>query len=278
MGAKRYLIPVLLGFALSAAFPLVALFSISGFSWNLIEPPTWVGFDNFADLSGLANSLAVTAWIAGLAVTLQLAAGLTIGYLLAGWGKAAKNLAAVFLLPWLSAPIAIGVLWKWILAPSGGLLSNLLGFRVDLLSNATLAPIVIAAISAWIGTGYTAMLIASGLRSIPNNTVDAARVDGASAFVVLWKIQLPQIHKLLFFVFATLTLQSLATFDLAVALTGGGPSQSTDVVSLHLVDAALKTFEVGSASAMSIVFIIFCAVVLTLEFAIYRLVVRNYRD
>jgi multiple sugar transport system permease protein len=133
-------------------------------------------------------------------------------------------------------------------------------------------------LSAWIGTGYTAMLIASGLRAIPRNTIDAARVDGANAFALLWKIQIPQIHKLLFFLVATLTLQSLATFDLVVALTGGGPSESTDVVSLHLVDAALKTFEVGSASAMSIVFMLFSAIVLAIEYALYRLVVRNIRD
>lgn len=278
MCAKRYLAPVLLGFTLSAALPLAALVSLSGFDWNLIEPPTWVAFDNFANLSGLANSLAVTACIAGMAVTIQLAAGLAIGYLLAGWGKAAKNLAAVFLLPWLSAPIALGVLWQWILAPSGGLLSNLLGFRVDLLANSTFAPIVIAVLSAWIGTGYTAMLIASGLRAIPRNTIDAARVDGANAFALLWKIQLPQIHKLLFFLVATLTLQSLAILDLVVVLTGGGPSKSTEVVSLLLVDAALKTFEVGGASAMSIVFMLFSALVLAVEYALYRFVVRNFRD
>jgi multiple sugar transport system permease protein len=278
MGAKRYLAPVLLGFALSAALPLVALFSLSGFSWNLIETPTWVGFANFETLPDLTNSLMVTLSISFLAVVTQLVAGLTLGYFVSNWSRTSKSLAAVFLLPWLAAPIAIGVLWQWILAPSGGLLSNLFGFRIELLANPLAAPITIALISAWMGTGYTAMLVASGLRSIPRNTVDAARIDGANNIEILQKIQLPQIHKLIFFIVATLTLQAIGTFDLVVALTGGGPSQSTDMISLHLVNTALKTFEIGSASAMSILLMLFSGVLLLGEYLLYRFVVRKYRD
>jgi len=278
MGAKRYLAPVLLGFALSAALPLVALFSLSEFSWNLIETPTWVGFANFETLPDLTNSLMVTLWISFLAVVTQLVAGLTLGYFVSNWSRTSKSLAAVFLLPWLAAPIAIGVLWQWILAPSGGLLCNLFGIRIELLANPLAAPITIALISAWIGTGYTAMLVASGLRSIPRNTVDAARIDGANNIEILRKIQLPQIHKLIFFIVATLTLQAIGTFDLVVALTGGGPSQSTDMISLHLVNTALKTFEIGSASAMSILLMLFSGVLLLGEYLLYRVVVRKYRD
>jgi len=278
MGAKRYLAPVLLGFALSAALPLVALFSLSEFSWNLIETPTWVGFANFETLPDLTNSLMVTLWISFLAVVTQLVAGLTLGYFVSNWSRTSKSLAAVFLLPWLAAPIAIGVLWQWILAPSGGLLSNLFGIRIELLANPLAAPITIALISAWMGTGYTAMLVASGLRSIPRNTVDAARIDGANNIEILRKIQLPQIHKLIFFIVATLTLQAIGTFDLVVALTGGGPSQSTDMISLHLVNTALKTFEIGSASAMSILLMLFSGVLLLGEYLLYRVVVRKYRD
>jgi len=278
MGAKRYLGPVLLGFALGAALPLAALFSLSGFSWNLIETPTWVGFANFETLPDLTNSLMVTLWISFLAVVTQLVAGLTLGYFVSNWSRTSKSLAAVFLLPWLAAPIAIGVLWQWILAPSGGLLSNLFGIRIELLANPLAAPITIALISAWIGTGYTAMLVASGLRSIPRNTVDAARIDGANNIEILRKIQLPQIHKLIFFIVATLTLQAIGTFDLVVALTGGGPSQSTDMISLHLVNTALKTFEIGSASAMSILLMLFSGVLLLGEYLLYRVVVRKYRD
>ena len=278
MGAKRYLAPVLLGFALGAALPLAALFSLSGFSWNLIETPTWVGFANFETLPDLTNSLMVTLWISFLAVVTQLVAGLTLGYFVSNWSRTSKSLAAVFLLPWLAAPIAIGVLWQWILAPSGGLLSNLFGIRIELLANPLAAPITIALISAWIGTGYTAMMVASGLRSIPRNTVDAARIDGANNIEILRKIQLPQIHKLIFFIVATLTLQAIGTFDLVVALTGGGPSQSTDMISLHLVNTALKTFEIGSASAMSILLMLFSGVLLLGEYLLYRVVVRKYRD
>jgi multiple sugar transport system permease protein len=182
----------------------------------------------------------------------------------------------VYLLPWFTAPIALAVVWKWILNPTGGLLSTLVGFRVDLLTNTFWAPITVAGVIAWCGTGYAALIFSSGLGTVQQNTVDAAALDGASKWDIFWKVQLPQIRQLVFFIVATTTVQAFASFDFIFVLTGGGPDGATDVASMHIVNAAMKTFEVGSASAMSIVFVVFESVILICEYLIYRRITRRF--
>lgn len=268
MSSKPFLAPVLLGFAFAAGAPIIALIALSGFDWNLIDSPTWVGLNNFLDLD-FWPSLGTTLWIAVITLVLEVGLGSLLGYYLSGF-------SAIYLLPWFAAPIALGVIWKWLLAPTGGLLSSALGFRVDLLTNEFWAPVTVAAVIAWCGTGYTALLFSSGLKSVRENTVFAAQLDGASKFQTLWHIQLPQLRKLIFFVVATVTIQSLTIYDLVYVLTGG--SANTDVASIYIIDAALKTFEVGSASALSIMFTVFGSLILVIEYAIYRAVCRRFDD
>lgn len=266
MSSKPFLAPVLLGFLLAGVGPILALFVLSGLDWNLLETPNWVGLDNFANLD-FAPSLLTTLWIGSLSTVLTVTLGCLLGYF---------GFSAIYLLPWFTAPIALGVIWRWLLAPTGGLVSAALGFRVDLLSNQTWAPVTVAAVIAWCGIGYTAMIFNAGLRTLPKFTIDAASLDGASKFATLFSIQLPQLRKLMFFIVATVTIQSLTSFDLVYVLTGGGPSLVTDVASLHIVSAAMKTFEVGYASAMSIVFTAFEIAILLIEYVIYRVIARRF--
>jgi multiple sugar transport system permease protein len=268
VNVRPFLAPVLLGFLLAVVAPVIALFGLAGFDWNLIDTPKWVGLDNFTNLN-LGASLITTAWIALLVVVISVGLGGLLGYL---------GFKAIYLLPWFTAPIAIGVIWKWILAPTGGLLSTSLSFRVDLLSNDYWAPITVAAVISWCGIGYTALIFNAALNSVQAHTVDAAALDGAGRFTSLWRIQLPQIRRLVYFIVVTTTIQALTTYDLIYILTGGGPSLTTDVISIHVVNQALNTFQVGSASATSIAFLIFEVLILLVEYLVYRLVTRRFND
>lgn len=268
MTQKHFLAPVLLGFMLAAVAPIVALFTLSGFEWNLLGSPNWVGLDNFVNLN-LGPSLAATLWIGFFAVILIVSLGCLLGYF---------GYSAVYLLPWFTAPIALGVIWKWLLAPTGGLISSAFGFRLDLLSDPFWAPITVAAVIAWSGIGYTAMIFSAGFRSLPKHTIDAASLDGAGRLATLISIQLPQLRKLIFFIVATATIQALTSYDLIYVLTGGGPSAATDVASLHIVSLAMKTFEVGLASAMSLVFTAFVIAILLFEYAVYKIICRKFND
>ena len=269
MNSKPFLAPVLLGFVLAALGPLVAVITLSGFEWNLIDQPIWGGAANFFRPEFL-SSLGATTGIGCLVLIAQLGLGGVLGYQLRG------RVSAIYLLPWLTAPIAIGVIWRWLLAPTGGLISNAIGFRLPLLTDDALAPITVALVIAWAGIGYTALVFGAGLSNLQKHISDAAILDGASRLKTFWHIQLPQLRKLIFFLVVTVTLQSMSTYDIIWILTGG--TSTTNVASIHIIDAALKTFEVGGASAMSIQFALFEIAVLLIEYAIYRLVTRRFND
>ncbi|MDH6532585.1 multiple sugar transport system permease protein [Aurantimicrobium minutum] len=274
-----FLAPALLGALLAVGVPLVTLLPLSTVDWNLISPLEWGHGDNFTRVLGDAqfiSSLATTLVIAFVATALQIFLGGVMGYYLSSWTRSMKVLAAVFLLPWMAAPVAIAVAWKWILAPTGGLLSESLGFRQDLLTNPATAPLVVAGVIAWAGIGYTALFVASGLRSIPRHTLDAARLDGAGPARLFWEIQLPQMRRIAFFLVVTVTLASLNVYDVVYVLTGGGPSGATAMATFTITQTALTTFQVGESAAMAIIFTLVELAVIAVEYLIYRLLTRRF--
>ena len=274
-----FLAPALLGALLAVGIPLVTLLPLSTVEWNLISPLDWGHWDNFARVLGnpqFTDSLGTTLVIAFCASALQLLLGGVIGYYLSVWTRSMKVLAALFLLPWMAAPVAIAVAWKWILAPTGGLLSESMGFRQDLLTNPATAPVVVACVIAWAGTGYTALFVASGLRSIPRHTLDAARIDGAGPSRLFWNIQLPQMRRIAFFLVVTVTLASLNVYDLVYVLTGGGPSGATAMATFTITQTALTTFQVGESAAMAIIFTVVELAVIAVEYLFYRLLTRRF--
>lgn len=274
-----FLAPALCGALLAVGIPLLTLIPLSAVEWNLISPLEWGHWDNFTQVFGnrtFMNSLGTTVSIAVQATIIQLLVGGVIGYYLSTWTRSIKVLAALFLLPWMAAPVAIAVTWKWILAPTGGLLSESLGFRQDLLTNPATAPLAVACVLAWAGSGYIALFVASGLRSIPRHTIEAARLDGAGPARLFWTIQLPQMRRIVFFLVVTVTLASLNVYDLVYVLTGGGPQGATAMATFTITTTALTTFQVGESAAMAIVFTALELAIVALEYLIYRLLTRRF--
>jgi multiple sugar transport system permease protein len=274
-----FLAPSLLGAIFAVGIPLVVLIPLSSAKWDLIGKAEWGHWENFgAALSNnqFMSSLGTTVLIASLATFLQLLGGGILGYLLARWSASMKVLAAVFLAPWMAAPVAIAVVWKWLLAPTGGLLSEALGFRLDVLTNPVTAPLAVACVIAWAGVGYTALFFASGLRSVARNTVDAAHLDGAGKLRTLWSIQLPQMRRIVFFLLVTVTLASLNVYDLVYVLTGGGPDGATAMATFSIATRALTTFQVGESSAMAMIFMVLELLIIAMEYLAYRLLTRRF--
>lgn len=276
-----FLLPAILGSLTAVVVPLVSLILLGFTSWDLIQPLQWVGMANFGNLAGdesFLNSLRATVGIGTLSTVFVVALGLLLGYFLSSWSKTSRVLSVIFLIPWMAAPVAVAILWKWILTPTGGVLSNALGFRLDLLTNPVWAPVVIAGVFTWTGAGYVALLISSGLRSLPKNLIEAARIDGASDSRVYWYIQLPLIRRVILFVVVTVSLQALSLYDIVYILTGGGPQGATDVATIHIVDTTLNTFQLGLSSAMSLGFIGLELGVVAVELWIFTLLTRRFDD
>lgn len=159
----------------------------------------------------------------------------------------------LIVIPWIAPPLALGVVWSWIFAPTGGLLSALAGTRLEILVSPTWALPAAAFVVVWSNVGYTALFFIAGLLAIPRELTEAATVDGASSSQVFWHIKMPLLRPTFFFVSVTSVISVFNVFDQIYALTKGGPSGSTEVLAYLIYKEAFETGNVGRAAVMACV-------------------------
>jgi multiple sugar transport system permease protein len=165
-------------------------------------------------------------------------------------------------LPWICAPLALGVRWSWVLAPTDGALNALLGRRVEWLADPVLALPSVAAVTVWTQVGYVALFFSAGLRAIPDTVHEAAMLDGAGAWHRFWRVTLPLLRPTTFFVLVTQIIATFQVFDSVYALTpDGGPRGVTDVVAGRIYYEAFEQRAVGQAAVMALVLFVLLAAV-----------------
>ncbi len=263
--AYLLLAPSLLGVVLFLLVPVLIVVGLALFRWDLVGPRTFVGLDNVVAVATdgrFTRSLLVTAFFVLIVIPVQTALGLAAALLLDRGLPGTTVFRVIFVLPWICAPLALGVVWRWILSPTDGALNALLGIRVEWLADPALALPSVAAVTAWTQVGYVALFFLAGLRAIPDTIVEAARLDGASAWQLLWRIRLPLLRPTLFFVLVTGVISSFQVFDSVYALTpNGGPQGVTDVVAGRIYYEAFENRAVGQAAVMAVVLFVILVVV-----------------
>jgi len=159
----------------------------------------------------------------------------------------------MYVLPWICAPLAIAVLWRWILAPTDGAVAALLGHSIEWLSDPSFALPLVSAVVVWTNVGYVSLSFLAGLLAIPGEIHAAARTDGANAWQRFWRITMPMLRPTTFFVLVTGIVSTAQVFDTVYALTGGGPGESTDLVAHRIYAEAFGSAAIGRASVMAVV-------------------------
>ena len=157
------------------------------------------------------------------------------------------------MLPWICAPLAIAVLWRWILAPTDGAVSAVLGHRIEWLSDPSLALPVVSAVVVWANVGYVALSFLAGLLAIPDDIHAAARTDGANAWQRFWRITLPMLRPTMFFVLVTGIVSTAQVFDTVYALTDGGPAAVPTWWHTASMPRRSASAAIGRASVMAVV-------------------------
>ena len=260
------LAPSLFGVLAFLLLPILVVVWLSLYRWDLLGPLRYVGLANWRSVladSGFGNSLIVTAAFVGIVVPAQTALGLLAASMLARRLRGTGLFRTLYVLPWICAPLAIAVLWRWILAPTDGAVNTALGRRVEWLSDPGLALPVVSAVVVWTNVGYVALLFLAGLLAIPNDVHAAASTDGADAWQRFWRITLPMLRPTLFFVLVTGIVSAAQVFDTVYALTGGGPQGRTDLVAHRIYAEAFGAAAIGRASVMAVVlFVILVGVTL----------------
>lgn len=253
------LAPSLFGVACFLVLPVLVVVWLSFQSWDLIHPLRFAGLANYASVLTdpvFGNALLVTAVFVVIVIPVQTALGLFGASLLTRGLPGSAVLRTIYALPWICAPLALGVVWKWIFAPTGGALNALLGARVEWLTDPVLALPAAAAVVIWTNVGYVTLFFLAGLLNIPSHIVEAARIDGAGPVALFWRIKLPLLRPTMFFVLVTSVIATFQLFDQIYALTGGGPEHRTDVVANRIYTEAFQSFDLGRASVMAVVLLV----------------------
>ena len=254
--AYALLAPSLFGVAAFLLLPMFVVGWLSLHRWDLLGPIRYVGLDNCRSVltdGTFGNSLVVTLAFISLVVPAQSVLGLAAASMLSRRLPGSVFFRTLYVLPWICAPIAIAVLWRWLLAPTDGAINTLLGHRVEWLTDPDLALPVVSAVTVWTNVGYVTLFFLAGILAIPDGIHDAARLDGANAWQRFWKITLPLLRPTLFFVVVTGIISATQVFDTVYALTAGGPQNRTDLVAHRIYAEAFGAAAVGRAAVMAIV-------------------------
>jgi ABC-type sugar transport system permease subunit len=166
-------------------------------------------------------------------------------------------LRVIFFLPSVTSVVVIAYIWRQLYSTDYGYFNTLLeqlGFaRQNWLGNSPLQLVALLVMLVWAGLGWDALIITSGLRSIPIELYDAGRVDGTTAWTEFWYITLPLLRPTLTFVMVTGVIFLWGIFAQPQLLTGGGELRQTQTIALYLYDVGFRYHKFGYASAMALV-------------------------
>ena len=237
---------------------------------KLMPDYTWVGLRNYWAVTRTANfQIAyVNLVIFGLGyVLLTMALGLLLAILLDQRVRGENVLRTIFLYPLAVSFVVTGTVWSWLLNPGLGLqkLVRDLGwtdFRFDWLVQSDKAIYTVILAGVWQASGFAMALFLAGLRSVDEDLIKAAQIDGAGPWRMYRKVLLPTIWPIFVTVFVILLQLAIKTFDLVRALTGGGPGISTSLPTLVVYDFMFQRSELGRGSAAAVLMLLSLVVVL----------------
>ena len=267
------LAPSLFGVLTFLLLPMLLVVWLSLRRWDLLGPIRYVGLDNWRSVLSdptFGNSLLVTLLFIALVVPAQMVLGLLAAALLARELPGSGIFRTIYVLPWVCAPLAIAVLWRWMLAPTDGAVGTLLGRRIEWLTDPGLALPVVSAVTVWSNVGYVTLFFVAGILAIPPQIHAAAKVDGANAWQRFWRITLPMLRPTVFFVAVTGVVSAAQVFDTVYALTGGGPQNRTDLVAHRIYAEAFGAAAIGRAAVMAIVLFVILVGVTIVQHLYFR--------
>jgi multiple sugar transport system permease protein len=257
--AFLFLLPWFLGLIVITIGPMAASLGLSFTKYNLLQPPRYIGFDNFVRMLGderLHNSLVVTFIYVFVSVPLQLALALGLAVLLDRGVRGLSIYRSVYYLPSLiGTSVAIAVLWRTVFGTSG--LFNqglaLIGLKGQgWISEPSTALGTLITLNVWT-FGAPMVIFLAGLRQIPAQLYEAASVDGASPSRKFRSITIPLLTPIIFFNLVLQIIHAFQAFTQAFVVSGGtgGPADSTLFYSVYMYQRGFGAFDMGYASALA---------------------------
>jgi ABC-type sugar transport system permease subunit len=265
-----FIAPGLVVLILFFFLPALVGLGVSFTRWDALRPPEFIGLGNFVTLfkdPNFYNSVKVTAVYAILTLVTQLPLALFLAYLLSQQKRGSKVFSAIFFIPQILSLVAVGVLWSLLYDPFNGPAARILGLfgvgPIDWLGKYAMLSLVLT--STWVYFGFHMLLQLAGMTAIPTELYDSARMDTANALKVFFRVTLPLLRETLL-ISTVLMISGAFSYSIGITwvLTRGGPLHATELLPIFMYKAAFSNHQFGYSSAVSIVMVLFIAVLVGL--------------
>jgi len=256
-----FLAPGILFFAVYVILPIVQSFQISLYRWDGLGDPVPVGLENYRQLLddrafyvSLRNNV---KWL--LLYLLAIPGGLFIALFLNQQVRGIRIYKSLFFFPFVISQVVVGLVFAWFYNPAIGLFNPLIGLfglaPMNVLGNPNTVTYGIIAAGLWPQIAYCMILYLTGLNAVDPEQVEAARLDGAKGWKMLWYVILPQLKPATFIAVVVTVIGALRSFDLISVMTNGGPFGSSRVLAFYMFEVSLSEygFRMGYGAAIAVV-------------------------
>jgi len=260
-----FLVPALVLFAVFVVYPIIYNIQASTLNWDGVNAGTFVGIQNYVQLSQdpiflitLRNS---AFWIV-LTIIPQCAFGLLLALALNRGVFAGTVYRAIFFIPAILSPVVVGIVWQHIMDPSSGVIAAVgkstgIGWlTADWLGNPSTAIFAVIVVNVWMWSGFSMLFYLAGLQLIDPSVLEAAKIDGANGFQTTMRITFPLLKSTHLSLLLLGIIGSLKTFELVYVLTQGGPDHASEMLPTYAFQQAFQLQSVGYASAISVVLVV----------------------
>lgn len=265
------LLPALLIYIVFAIFPILQSFYYSLMAWDGFSDMEFVGLANYTELfhdSLFWNSVKNNIYVVLASVLGQVPIALFFALLLNRKLKGLKIFRMIGFLPVVLSTVVISLTWSLIYNTEDGMINELLravglgSLAQNWLGDTTWSMIAVCVTVIWQFVGLYLIIFLAALQNVPEEVLEAARMDGASEWTTTWKITVPMIWDTVIVAVILCIAGSLKTFDLIYVMTHGGPSHSTDVMALYMFNETFSQLQYGYGSAVSVVIFFFSLILI----------------
>lgn len=253
--------PAVIVLVLIVVFPIAFNLYLAFTKWTIgLGQPRFIGLENFIDLltdERVLNGTWVMIAFSGLSLTLEMALGLLIALYFNREFKGSEAVQAIYIFPFAATPVAVALIWRIMLNPEVGVLNYLLrsvGLSGSLwVSSEQTVILSLVMVDVWKWTPMITLIVLAGLKSLPHDPYEAAKIDGASTLQIFWHITLPMIRPVLIAALMLRSLDNLKEFDMIYTITQGGPGIASETLYLYSYNVGFQFFKAGYGSALMVV-------------------------
>lgn len=265
-----FISPWLIIFTIFSVFSLGYALYLSFTRYNLLSPPVWIGIEGYQrvlnDSLFLTKALPNTFKFALIVVPIQTAISLVLAFAMDQKLRLRRFFRTAFYLPSVTSSVVISLIFVWLFAPQG-VINQIFNLTVNWLDNVNTAFYVIMGMNIFTTSGTLMLIFLSGLQDIPVSIYEAAEIDGANKIQTLFRITIPMLRPVIFFVVTVGLIGSFQVFDQIFVMTNGGPLDSTTTITYLVYKWAFRdtSIKMGQASALAVVLTVIILVVTMLQ-------------